>query len=71
MYFTDATNEPMPLEISGKFLSAEEVGAMIRLMQELRDVTQSRRTFASAAEFLARFSGEASSRVVRADVLET
>ena len=55
----------------GRYLSSEELDVLVRLMEELRDVTQSRRTFSAANEFLSRFSGEAvRSSLVPADVLE-
>ena len=43
-------HEPEPPAASGKFLSAEEVVSMVNLLRELRDLTLSRRTFATATE---------------------
>ena len=33
-----------PVALTGQYLSADEVGTLAALMQELRDLTQSRRT---------------------------
>ena len=56
---------------TGQYLSADEVGALAALMQELRDLTQSRRTFAAASELLDRLTRETgSSHVAHGDTLE-
>lgn len=44
--------------ISGQYLSAEDVGRLAGLMQELRELTQSRRTFATTNELLARLTSQ-------------
>ena len=51
----DQTN---PVTFTGQFLSGDEVGKLAALMQELRDLTQSRRTFAAANELLSRLTTE-------------
>lgn len=48
-----------PVTYGGRYLSAEEVGQLAGLMQELRELTQSRRTFAAANELLSRLTSEA------------
>ena len=56
---------------SGTYLNADEIGILVGLMQELRDLTLSRRSFAAASEIIARFTGEADiSHVVPVDVLD-
>ena len=56
---------------AGQYLSADEVGKLAALLQELRDVTQSRRTFAATDELLARLKLEAvPSHLVHDDTLE-
>lgn len=56
---------------TGQYLSADEVGKLAVLMQELRDLTQSRRTFAATNVLLARLSAsDNESSLVPHDVLE-
>ena len=43
---------------TGQYLSAEDVGQMVALIKELRDVTQSRKSFAAANDFLGRFTSD-------------
>ena len=47
-----------PVAFTGQFLSADEIGTLAALMQELRDLTQSRRTFAAVNELMARLATE-------------
>ena len=47
-----------PAVYGGQYLSAEEVSRLAGLMQELRELTQSRRTFAAANKLLARLTLE-------------
>jgi len=52
-------------------LDAEEVATLSALMEELRDSTQSRRSFCAASTFLRRFGAEVESpRLVPADTLD-
>lgn len=52
-------------------LDASDVAVLSSLMLELRDLTQSRRTFIEASAFLRRLGAENESpRLVRADVLD-
>ena len=50
--------ESRPVAFTGQFLTGDEIGTLAALMQELRDLTQSRRTFAAANDLLARLSIE-------------
>lgn len=71
MQFADSYEMPEISAPAGQFLSAEDVNAMIRLMQELRDVTLSRGTFTAASDFLARLGDAAAApSLVRHDALE-
>ena len=64
-------DETQVATVTGQFLSADEVGKLAVLMQELRDLTQSRRTFAAANELLARLSTSVNdSSLVPHDILE-
>ena len=45
-----------PVSFTGQFLSADEVGTLAALMQELRDLTQSRRTFAAVNDLMGRLA---------------
>ena len=71
MQFANQSNEITPSSFVGQFLTAEEVGTIAALMQELRDVTQSRRTFVATTDFLARVAAESERpRLVPHDALE-
>ena len=52
-------------------LDSRDVAKLSALMFELRDITQSRRTFAEASQFLLRFGAEREGpRLVPADALD-
>ncbi len=51
--YGDVTTGP-----TGQYLSAEDVGQMVALIKELREVTLSRKSFTAANAFLARFTSE-------------
>ncbi len=54
----------------GAVLSADEAARLARLMRELMELTQSRKSYEAAADFLSRLTGEASqSTLVRTDVV--
>lgn len=58
-------------QTGGHCLSADEIGTLVQLMQELRDVTLSRATFEQATSLIARLTGNADQpRLVAADALE-
>ena len=50
--------EPRPVSFTGQFLTGDEVGKLAALMQELRDLTQSRRTFAAVNDLMSRLATE-------------
>lgn len=55
---------------AGAVLSSADIEAMARLMSELRELTQSRATYATASDFLRRFGYEADhGTLVQADQL--
>ena len=58
MRIAEHIEESRPVAFTGQYLSADEVGTLAALMRELRDVTQSRRTFAAASELLQRLTTE-------------
>ncbi len=71
MQIAEHIAETRPVVFTGQYLSADEVGTLAALMQELRDLTQSRRTFAATNELLARLTHEAApSHLVHDDTLE-
>ena len=71
MQIAEHIDEARPVTFTGQYLSADEVGTLAVLVQELRDLTQSRRTFAAASELLARLKLEAvPSHLVHDDTLE-
>ncbi len=53
-------NTPYP-QAADHMLSQEDVTDLVSLMTELRELTQSRRTYSKATEFLRRFNGEINS----------
>ncbi|MFM9942554.1 MAG: hypothetical protein ACKVP7_24000 [Hyphomicrobiaceae bacterium] len=58
MQYIDYYSEPASYEPRGMHLSTEDVAKLIKLMRELRELTQSRTTYAAASEFLAQMTGE-------------
>jgi len=68
------TNEPeVPVRrlAPSLMLDAQEVATLSMLMRELRDMTQSRRSFSAASAFLRRVGAETESpRLVAADLLD-
>jgi hypothetical protein len=54
----DDLEQPNRRTTSAMFLDADDVAALATLMFELREVTQSRRSFAAASTFLRRFGAE-------------
>lgn len=55
---------------AGVALSAGDIEAMVRLMSELRELTQSRRSYVAASDFLKRFGHDAdSAALVEPDAL--
>ncbi len=59
MQYAFGNEHKEPVTYDGQYLSAEEVRQLAGLMQELRELTQSRRTFAAADVLLSRLSTEA------------
>ncbi len=58
---------------AGQYLSATDIGVMVALVRELRDLTQSRSSFAAANDLLARFDiedGEVAPELVQEGYLE-
>lgn len=53
-------NRPWPPDAvnSATHLNADEIARLAAMMRELRDLTQSRRTFADATQFLQQYAGE-------------
>ena len=58
MYLPDRYDRPTTTTQSGAYVTADEIRDMIGMMEELRNLTQSRSTFKAASAFLARFAGE-------------
>ncbi len=58
MQYAVGNEQSEPVTYGGQYLSAEEIGRLAGLIQELRELTQSRRTFAAANELLARIATE-------------
>ena len=58
MRTAEHSDDSRPVTFTGQFLSADEVGTLSALMQDLRDLTQSRRTFAAASDLLSRLTTE-------------
>ncbi len=53
-------------------LDARDIATLSGLMRELRDLTQSRRTFTATSDFLRRLGAESESpRLVREDALDS
>lgn len=60
-----------PKPVLTTMLDARDIATLSALMFELRDVTQSRRTFTTASDFLRRFGAETEGpRLVPADALD-
>ena len=59
-----------PVALTGQYLSADEVGTLAALMQELRDLTQSRRTFTATSELLQRLTNETNQPNLVHDMME-
>ena len=70
MRIAEHIEEALPVAFTGQYLSADEVGTLAALMRELRELTQSRRTFAAASEFLQRLTAEAYQPNLVHDTLE-
>lgn len=72
MYDCEPDLTPMaPLRAPGTMLDARDVVVLSSLIKELRDLTQSRGSFAAASEFLRRLGVETESpRLVPADALD-
>ena len=61
----------VPSRAPGTMLDARDVAVLSSLIRELRDLTQSRGSFAAASEFLRRIGAETESpRLVPADALD-
>lgn len=72
MYDCEPDLTPMaPARAPGTMLDAREVAVLSSLIRELRDLTQSRGSFAAASDFLRRLGAETQSpRLVPADALD-
>ena len=72
MYDCDADRTLLvPSREPGTMLDARDVAVLSSLIRELRDLTQSRRSFAAASEVLRRLGAETESpRLVPADALD-
>ena len=72
MYDCELDLTPLaPLPVPGTMLDARDVVVLSSLIRELRDLTQSRGSFAAASDFLRRFGAETESpRLVPADALD-
>lgn len=55
---TQVISEENRIAGSGSYVSAEDMSRVISLLKELRDLTQSRTTFAAANDLIARFADE-------------
>ena len=70
MYLPDRYARPTTTPQSGAYITADEIRDMIGMMEELRNLTQSRSTFKATSAFLARFAGETDTHsLVAGDVL--
>lgn len=54
----DTNGEDKSRNLAGHYLSAKDISVMIALIKEVRELTQSRSSFAAANELLARFDIE-------------
>lgn len=72
MYDCESGQTPLaPSRAPGTMLDARDVAVLSSLIRELRDLTQSRGSFAAASEFLRRIGAETESpRLVPADALD-
>ena len=72
MYDCESDLTPMtPSRVPGTMLDARDVVVLSSLIRELRDLTQSRGSFAAASDFLRRLGAETESpRLVPADALD-
>jgi hypothetical protein len=72
MYDCESGQSPMaPPRAPGTMLDARDVAVLSSLIRELRDLTQSRHSFAAASDFLRRIGAETESpRLVPADALD-
>ena len=72
MYDCEPDLTPMaPPRAPGTMLDARDVAVLSSLIRELRDLTQSRGSFAAASDFLRRLGAETESpRLVPADALD-
>lgn len=72
MYDCEPDLTPMtPSRVPGTMLDARDVVVLSSLIRELRDLTQSRGSFAAASDFLRRLGAETESpRLVPGDVLD-
>jgi hypothetical protein len=63
IYWSEGSGRPQ-----ASALTPAEIGTMVRLLAELRDLTLSRQSFEAASDFLRRFGGEVESpSLVRAE----
>lgn len=70
-YETDWMLPGPPPPVASRMLDARDIAMLSALMFELRDITQSRRSFTAASDFLRRFGAETQSpRLVPADALD-
>ena len=58
MRIAEQSDTSKPATFTGQFLSADEIGTLAALMQELGDLTQSRRTFAAVNDLMSRLTTE-------------
>ncbi len=70
MYLPDRYDRPSTTPQSGAYITADEIRDLIGMMEELRNLTQSRSTFRATSAFLERFAGETDTHcLVAGDVL--